>query len=95
MGVGTCEAEPLAKAPVPTEVVEGEAVSCSWVGDPRVLGTRTGTRLPEVGVVTTLGVFNNPPETDKMLGMEVVDRVLKEDVEEVCRVWKEEEEEAW
>lgn len=55
------------------EVVEGMDVSCSCVGDPRVLGTREsrGMRLPAVGVTEVMGV-----ETASVLV--VVEVVVKE-----------------
>lgn len=44
------------------DVVEGTDVSCSCVGDPRVLGTRErrGVRLPVIGVVEVTGVEAPP-----------------------------------
>ncbi len=91
----------------PTEVVEGAAVSCSCVGEPRVLGTRDscGTRLPPVGVpMAAVGAVDDVPlpptetaewpEMVTTLGIETAERVLKEELVEEDRV-KEEVEEAW
>lgn len=88
LGADVDEVLPFVTTVVFTEVVEGADVSCSCVGDPRVLGTRErrGVRLPTMGVVEVMGVELPPPVItgEVVVVVVVVERGRREEEEKGC-----------